>query len=587
MNLDRKDAILVVLLVGVMSAFLLPLLSIGIDQHHDGVYLKPALDVLSGQCLFRDSFTQYGAVTCYLQALTLMFDRSLLALRYTTLGIYAVTLICLYCSWRFLLSRSLTVVACFLFFLLNPAYETEPWNHTHWMVHPWSSANAMMFQAIGIYALFRVIRGEQPDRWGVVLGLACAAVFWCRQPVGIMMTGALIAIWPALHFTGWIPAQSTKSAILSRILFGYLAFHGILFGGLALNGALSAWWTQNIVWPAKWSQSIRWGETLPLFAHPFEALMLVGLGLAFALPSQLKRFRPNWPSAWVAVYLISIVGAMLWHQGLFLRVVAIRDGGWSIVIPLVVVGLVVSSLVMAWRHRASAQPVEYYVSAALAVVSLGSLVQYYPVADPWHFFYALAPVCGLFVFAVWRWSGYSGTAIGVLLLGALLPALYVKVKSIPSALERSLVTLTKPPILRGMRVSREQANSLEQIADVIALIEQARPDLPGAMIGNNALYPCFLRNQSNPTPYYVTWRGLANQAANRQRWDYIHVTRPLMIFQNARWDAVTEFYQRERYVPVLFVPAEELEIAIPRELADSMGLAIYGIFGVGRPKVRL
>ncbi|MEI6105533.1 MAG: hypothetical protein WCR49_00850 [Opitutae bacterium] len=585
--MDRRDALLVVLLVGVMSALLLPLVSIGVDPHHDGAMLKPALDVLSGQFLFRDSFTQYGAVTCYLQALTLAFQRSLLTLRYSTLGIYAVTLTCLYASWRFLLPRSLTVVACVLFILLNPAYETDPWNHEHWLVQPWSSAYAMMFQAIGLYALFRVIRGEQPNRWGLVLGLACAAVFWCRQPVGIMMTAALITIWPALHWTGWTPAQSSKSAILGRILVGYFAFHAVLFGGYALNGALSAWWYQNIAWPARWSQGIIWGDTLPLVAHPFAAAALAGLGLALALPGWWRRFWPNGPASWIWVYYIGLEVLLLWQHERLLQVIAIRLGGWSILIPLVVLGLALGSFVTAARRRGASLPLEYYLSAALAVLGLGSLVQYYPVADAWHFFYALAPVCGLFIFAVWRWSGQSSPVVAVLFAAVLLPAVWIKAQSIPLALNRPLVTLAGPAVLRGMRVSPEQARSLEQIAGVLALIERYQPGLPGALIGNDALYLCFLRNQANPTPYYVTWRGLADPADNRQRWDYIHRTRPLMILQKARWEAVNEFYQRERYVPLLFVPAEELEIAVPRELADKMGLAAYGIFGIGRPQVRL
>src|SRR5436309_682817 len=40
-----------------------PFARIGIDSHHDSIMLKPALDVLSGQALFRQSFTQYGALT--------------------------------------------------------------------------------------------------------------------------------------------------------------------------------------------------------------------------------------------------------------------------------------------------------------------------------------------------------------------------------------------------------------------------------------------------------------------------------------------------------------------------------------------
>ena len=38
------------------------------DWHHDSILLKPALDVLRGQTLFSDTFTQYGALLTYLQA---------------------------------------------------------------------------------------------------------------------------------------------------------------------------------------------------------------------------------------------------------------------------------------------------------------------------------------------------------------------------------------------------------------------------------------------------------------------------------------------------------------------------------------
>ena len=41
------------------------------DWHHDGILFKPAIDVASGLSLFRDTFSQYGALTTYLHATAL------------------------------------------------------------------------------------------------------------------------------------------------------------------------------------------------------------------------------------------------------------------------------------------------------------------------------------------------------------------------------------------------------------------------------------------------------------------------------------------------------------------------------------
>jgi hypothetical protein len=54
--------------------------------------LKPALDVLAGQVVFRDTFSQYGAGLHYLQAATLWaFGPTLRVMRLSALAIYAVT----------------------------------------------------------------------------------------------------------------------------------------------------------------------------------------------------------------------------------------------------------------------------------------------------------------------------------------------------------------------------------------------------------------------------------------------------------------------------------------------------------------
>jgi hypothetical protein len=585
--MSKRDVLVAGGLAAILMAFLLPMAPIGVDPHHDGIMVKPAMGVLAGQVLFRDTFSQYGAITTYFQALALAIQPSLLALRLATVALYGATLFCLYAAWRLSLPRSLAVVACALLILFLPAYETEPWNHEHWMLLPWSSAFAMLFQAIGLYALFRVIRSERPEQWGFVLGLACAAVFWCRQPVGIMMTGSLIAIWPALHWTGWMPVQSSKRAILIRILGGFLGLHGLLIGGTAVSGALPAWWYQNFVWPVRLKEAVTWTDSLLVFINPAAAAGMVALAAALALPGLLGRRRPNLPPAVWPAYFAGLAGLLLWRHDWLLGVIAMREGGWSVLIPAVVLAVAVGSIVGAVRQRGAPQPVDYYLSAAWAAIGLGSLMQYYPVGDCWHMFYGLVPVFGLMVHAAWNWSGWRAPVVAAVFAVVLLPAVYFKARLISPAINRPLVTLAKPALLRGMRVPPEQARYLDQIADTLALVQRFQPDIPAVLIGNDALYLGYLENQANPTPYYVTWMGLADQADNLQRWDYIHRNRPVMILQKPRWEAVDDFYRRARYVPLLYVQAEWLEIAVPQELAEVMGLQNYGLFGIGRPRPKV
>ena len=46
--MNRRDILTASLLAAGLTAILVPFARIGVDPHHDGVMLKPALDVLSG-----------------------------------------------------------------------------------------------------------------------------------------------------------------------------------------------------------------------------------------------------------------------------------------------------------------------------------------------------------------------------------------------------------------------------------------------------------------------------------------------------------------------------------------------------------
>jgi hypothetical protein len=573
--MPKRDVLVASLLAAVVAVLLVPLAPLGVDPHHDGIMLKPALDVLSGQVLYRDTFTQYGALTTYLQAMALWFEPTLLTLRLLTVAAYAVTVFFLYAAWRLILPRSLAVLSCGLLMLFIPVQEKD-WLDQTWVLLPWSSVFALMFQAIGLYALFRLILGQQPARWGVVLGLSCACVFWCRQPVGVIMTGCLAVIWLALHWTGWVPAGHSRRTILTSILAGFLAVNALLLGEILISGAWTGWIYQNLVWPGKWSQNVGWHHTVRLFFHPGAGTALLLLLVAAALPAWIRPYFPRLTWRHLLVYFLCLGSVLAWQHERLLPALALREGGWVVFFPLLILVQAILSITRAVTARGSPQTTEYYLVAALAALSLGSLVQYYPLADPWHVLWALAPTFGLVVFGLWRWSGWPAPAVALGLIAAFLPAVGQKVQSATRAPLQPLVTLHAPAVLRGMIVPAPQARNYHLIASALQPVLAHRPDLPCALIGNDALFLCFVSNFANPSPYYVTWRNLSGETDKQQRWDYIQRVRPLMILHRAQWDAVNDFYHRSHYLPLLYLPDEALEIAVPQELADAIGLKVYG-----------
>jgi hypothetical protein len=576
--MNRRDMLIAGLLAAGLVALLVPLASLGVDAHHDGIMLKPALDVLSGQVLFRDTFSQYGALTTYLQVIALWFQPTLLALRLMTAAAYGVTLFFVYATWRLILPRSLTLVACGLFILFIPGYEKN-WLDEYWVLLPWSSVYAMMFQVLAVYALLNIIRHEQAGPWGVMLGMAGACVLWCRQPVGVMTVGCIAVIWLALHWTGWTPPGRAKRSLLLGTLGGFFGVHALILGGIWLSGAGPEWWYQNFVWPRKYAlgaANANWNAYAGTFLHGSAVIGLLVVLLAALLPGILPRLGARLSPRFAAAYYVCLGLVLAWQHERVLQLLALRDGGWTGLLPAIVILQALGSIGLGFTRRRTEKPAEYYLVAALAALSLGSLTQYYPVPDSWHIMWALAPAFGLVIFSFWRWSGWPAPVVAVVLTVAFLPSIYRKFQSAHVLLTQPHVTLTHPAALRGMKVLPARAESFGQIASVLDRVLAQRPDMPSALIGNDALFLCFTTNRTNPLPYYVTWGGLTGPADNIRRWTYIGKVRPLLFFHKADWSGVNDFYRGSRYVPIAYIAAEALEIAVPQELADAMGVTTYG-----------
>lgn len=214
---------------------------IGFDPHHAGLMYKAALDVSNGSHLFSQTFTQYGALVTWLQALFLLIlGRQVTSILFCTALFYALSYAMLYLVSRRFLSPLLSLIATAITLLLAPYYLSD--------FHPWSSVYALFFLLLALHFSLTAL-----DRagWRFLLssflsGLCAALVFWCRQPAG------LVAVLAGLICFG-LPALLLRRCADRRMLHGLLLFAAgvtvgffLLFIPIAATGATADFVTQSI-----------------------------------------------------------------------------------------------------------------------------------------------------------------------------------------------------------------------------------------------------------------------------------------------------------------------------------------------------
>jgi 4-amino-4-deoxy-L-arabinose transferase-like glycosyltransferase len=107
------------ILIQILIVFLFTLavaslfLTLDADPHHDGIMLKPAVDVANGEILFKQMFTQYGALVTFLQALALgIFGKYLIVIRLLTAFFYAIIATVIWMIWSRLIPQWLASLTC-------------------------------------------------------------------------------------------------------------------------------------------------------------------------------------------------------------------------------------------------------------------------------------------------------------------------------------------------------------------------------------------------------------------------------------------------------------------------------------------
>jgi hypothetical protein len=224
-----------------------------VDPLHDGIMLKPAVDVAQGKILFKDTFTQYGALTTMMQAKVLtLFGERLTVLKYLTVGFYGVIAFFLWIIWATFMPPLLSTLAVLIWVGLFPFGEMTIF------FAPWSSVYALLCQLIALQLL--IVWAQKRRGWMLfVVGALAALAFWFRQPIGVFLFAAV------LLFAFLLKIKRQKSLPIIPLIFGFLFIHMLFLYWLIQNGSLTYWWSQSIAFASSWEKAVATQYRFPIF----------------------------------------------------------------------------------------------------------------------------------------------------------------------------------------------------------------------------------------------------------------------------------------------------------------------------------
>lgn len=434
---------------------------IGADPHHDGIMFKPAMDVASGQMLFRDTFTGYGALSTLLQAASLIvFGKYLVTIKLLTAFFYALVSVLLYLISAKLVSKTLAFITGIMWIFMAPYFV--------WVFFPWSSVYALFFQLLGAYFLI-ISLGRNSQGLLLLSGVATSLTFWCRQPVGLLMLIAVFLFFVCLYFLRQISLKQLRNNV-TVFVFGNFLVSLVFVSWLLANHALHDWWLQSIVGAYSWNETY-------------------GSGFSF----------------------VRVVGSLL---------VATSEARTSslvwVLLPLSTITLlVVHSMRLLRKPRFKRRST---IILFLCFIGLASWAQYYPFPCNNHVYWGGTPMFCLFTLLIlqlvdWSLKGIVGKAKAttamislvavVTILFGFQPDLAIYAHKGVVKMRSQYYSMDQPRVLRYMHLSEEQMGKYGYVYSEIESFLKANPQGNVVNLTKDALYLTFDPRIRNVHQMYV------------------------------------------------------------------------------------
>jgi hypothetical protein len=535
----------------------LPFAIRGVDPHHDGLMLKTALDVLSGQTLFTETFTQYGPLNVYIQTLILwIFGSTLLALKVGTAAIYSVSFFILLLIWRKFLPLSLTVLAGFMWLLFVPFF------YYYWPLLPWSSSYALFFQSLTMLALTQSISSEKHHSLlALTCGVFCALTAWCRVPVGLSLFAAVSLSYFLVPFFLTPSSKQKNFKLLRYFIVGVVAVHAVFLIHLWMNHSILDWYFHVFVLPARWIKNGIGGGLMRIVESLFFSYRL-GIILCFFivasfLPAhvpfllhQSKRVQTRIKVGYLIVWAAIFFGVLRKHPGLVDTI-----GGWATAIPVFLLFFVASFLIDSTNQHTNDKKKFFALSCSL--IGLSSWLQYYPTVCFRHVFWAISPALGPAIYVSYVVSKRNKWIVLTVFLILLFPLAQYKFLGARTNLRSDYVKLNEPPILRGLYARSDVAEVILSTWNAIHNYYKDHPNSPVLLESPDALYGTFFPILKNPVPMFVSW-GVEVPEWVQKKDSFIRTQKPLVFFQDRSDSEIDSYIHKYNYISLFKRPGYQI-----------------------------
>ena len=512
---DAGEVRVWVLVFGAVALLYVPFSRLGVDTHHDGIMLYPALRVAEGAVVHGDVFNQYGPVSTWIQALwILLLGPTLWAIRVGTALMLAAGMATFHVAWRRVLGRGVAVTATLVAVLLTPFFSPN------YPMHPWSSDVALVL--IGIVALLLSLPAAavaRPVPWTTV-GALVSAISLTRANAGAVL-GLLLFVWLA---------GRREWQRLWRLVLGAVLFSGAVLTYLGFNGALGDWWYQTYEIPRKWlvdgsgiagADFIK-GNLLRTAAPGLLLVLAASITIGGRLEAKVTVSRRR--SLRAVLLLTGLLIAIVYHRGW-------QMPGWNRFSALWTVLLLVALAgpwLVGWFdvNRPTPSPEggrKFWIWA----VAMAGAIQIYPVAGARHLWWAAVPALGPAIWMLGRQAVSDGRRVALAVVAVML-LVPLAVQDGWQTLQKDRVSLPDTSVLDGMLMTSTQAGYFsDHLASVSAYLE-AHDDPPILNMCNDGLFAAISTNRESPDPYFVYWPYPRDAYDHGARGRFIDEERPIL-----------------------------------------------------------
>lgn len=236
--------------VGILTfIYFLGIARLNPDPHHDGVQFAAAVGIADGLNIHSQVFQQYGLVGAWIQGATLkLFGSTLLNLRIENAVLLTIAaLLLLRICLLLRIPKSVSVLLCLVWAVSCPVSSVTQGSFGFW---PWSSVFALVFLlANAVVLLNSQVKRRHLEDWEIYLaGLTCAVIIFTRFQVGAAAAFVnVVLIGIGLGQSSATERNSRMWKFLLSLSMGVGSFMGIL----AIQGSIPSFFEQIISGPLR------------------------------------------------------------------------------------------------------------------------------------------------------------------------------------------------------------------------------------------------------------------------------------------------------------------------------------------------